>query len=49
MSKPKKVRVECYQVVIEAVTRKDKRKITTAIGGLRSEAGRGRALGPFNL
>jgi len=49
MSKPKEVHVECYEVVIEAVTRKDDRPITTAIGGLRNDSGHGRALGPFNL
>ena len=49
MSKPKEVHVECYQIVIEAVTAKDESRITTAIGGLRNDSGHGRALGPFNL
>lgn len=43
------VRVKCYAVVIEAVTGDEQKPITTAIGGLRNEGGRGHARGPFKL
>ncbi len=49
MSDHETVQVKCYPLVIEAVTREDGKPITTAIGGLRNEGGRGHARGPFKL
>ena len=49
MSEQETVRVKCYSLVIEAVTGDGKEPITTAIGGLRNEGGRGHARGPFKL
>ena len=49
MSDSETVRVKCYSVVIEAVTDESAEPITTAIGGLRNEGGRGHARGPFKL
>lgn len=49
MSEHKTVEIKCYSVVIEAVTKKGRRPIVTAIGGLRNEGGRGHSQGPFKL
>ncbi len=49
MSDHETVRVKCYPVVIEAVTKEDGNPVTTAIGGLRNEGGRGHSQGPFKL
>ena len=49
MSEHETVQVKCYSIVIEAVTEKGARPITTAIGGLRNEGGRGHPQGPFKL
>jgi len=43
------VHIECYTLVVEAVTAKDQQRITSAIGGVRNDEGRGHARGPFNL
>lgn len=49
MSDHETVQIKCYSVIIEAVTKEDGKPITTAIGGLRNEGGRGHARGPFKL
>jgi hypothetical protein len=49
MAKHETVRIKCYSVTIEAVAEKGGQAITTAIGGLRNEGGRGHSQGPFKL
>ena len=49
MPEHKSVEVKCYSLLIEAITRKGRKPITTAIGGLRNDGGRGHPQGPFKL